>query len=132
MKKIITSVILLTMMSLILLACAGETDTDGPAPMPDPPTPTHVAGTWMLLGEIAYVFNADGTGTYNRGDSPVEIRWSVISTILRICHTPNECPTGYCNDPYEWTFSLTNENREMTITSRDTPGLAFTFSRRPA
>jgi len=129
MKKIISSVLLLAMLSLILLACTSETDTEGAAIMPDPPAATHVAGTWLLVGDVAYTFHVEGTGIYHRGATPVQIRWSIVDSILRICHTPDDCPSGYCNEPYDWSFSLTGENSVLTITSRHSPGRAFTMDR---
>ena len=84
-----------------------------------------LVGTWNYMGSAFYVFEADGSGTMlGTGD----IFWSADNGVLLVCSTPPLCGNmAACSGPMEWDYTITGDS--LTITSRQIPGMTYTYTR---
>ena len=84
-----------------------------------------LVGTWHVLGEVIYVFNADGTGYMLE----VPISWSSNDGILTICVTPELCEAhGSCLVPMDYYYTI--EGDVLTIISTSFPEIELTLTRQ--
>ena len=133
-KKLITGILMIMMVvSLVAFTgCGNETTPNVPGqeeqttpPAQEQPPAQNVnalVGTWEwdLEASYVYVFNADGTGTRGIPAATEEFTWeSPASGRLNL-------DTGVLVE--EWNYTI--DGRELTIDSRQVPGLTITYIRR--
>jgi len=138
MKKIL-ALLLVALLVIGLVACAGGSDTPDPTPEavrpatgatlepvePAAPTAGSLIGTWDFMGSPYYVFEADGTGDMFGSD----ILWSASGGVLSVCITPDLCGTiESCLGTADWYYEF-NGNDEVTLTNTEFEDMTFTYTR---
>lgn len=103
------------LVALALVGCGGSQDE-------------ALVGTWDFpeIPGWSYTFNEDGSGQRGMPGFGVEtFNWSTSGTQLRI--NLDNAPAGYTANE-RWDYEISG-NR-LTITSRQTDGLTFSYTRR--
>ena len=105
MKRVISVVTLLTVLSLSLImftGCSAQHDE-------------RLVGTWFRNDfDVHVTFNADGSGT----DGNVSISWWTNGDYILWCLAPNTCGNFRpCASTVRWTFTFSNEGNNLTLVS---------------